>query len=239
ATDQRLAVEVALTRMARPETDLTLEALAERIAALETGQTAMAASRAAEPERAERQRKVRPAAEPSTVSPPAPNQPEAAFAAAVSGGRPDLASIRRAWPAIVAEFKKLKPSRSHLFDSTELEVVADTVVIEFPREQGFAIELARKPETLEVLRRSIFSVLKIQPPIEFRLGREGVSTLDATAAADTTTAGAAPEAVPSVPTAPLDAKSTAASQTSVDVEARLINELGAQIVEEREHNQED
>ncbi|MCE5203711.1 MAG: DNA polymerase III subunit gamma/tau, partial [Actinomycetia bacterium] len=47
ATDQRLAVEVALTRMARPETDLTLEALAERIAALETGQTAMAASRAA------------------------------------------------------------------------------------------------------------------------------------------------------------------------------------------------
>ncbi|MGB4592229.1 MAG: DNA polymerase III subunit gamma/tau, partial [Coriobacteriia bacterium] len=39
AADQRLAVEVALTRMARPESELTLEALAERIESLEAGQT--------------------------------------------------------------------------------------------------------------------------------------------------------------------------------------------------------
>ncbi|MBR2836501.1 MAG: DNA polymerase III subunit gamma/tau [Coriobacteriales bacterium] len=36
STDQRLSLEVALTRMARPEGDLTLEALAARIAQLET-----------------------------------------------------------------------------------------------------------------------------------------------------------------------------------------------------------
>ena len=37
ASDQRLAVEVALTRMARPQGDLTLESLAERLDALEAG----------------------------------------------------------------------------------------------------------------------------------------------------------------------------------------------------------
>ena len=35
ATNQRLVLEIALTRVARPETDLTLEALAERVADLE------------------------------------------------------------------------------------------------------------------------------------------------------------------------------------------------------------
>lgn len=36
ASDPRLVLEIALTRLARPETDLTLEALAERLARLET-----------------------------------------------------------------------------------------------------------------------------------------------------------------------------------------------------------
>ena len=35
ASDPRLVLEIALTRLARPESDLTLEALAERIARLE------------------------------------------------------------------------------------------------------------------------------------------------------------------------------------------------------------
>lgn len=40
ATDARLAVEVALTRMARPDADITLGSLAERIEALENGAVA-------------------------------------------------------------------------------------------------------------------------------------------------------------------------------------------------------
>ena len=35
ATNQRLVLEIAFTRIARPETELTLEALAERVADLE------------------------------------------------------------------------------------------------------------------------------------------------------------------------------------------------------------
>ena len=47
SSDQRLSVEVALTKLCRPESDLTLEALEERIAALEAG--ASAAQPAASP----------------------------------------------------------------------------------------------------------------------------------------------------------------------------------------------
>lgn len=41
ATDPRLSLEIALTRMARPDADLTLESLAERVEALEAGALAV------------------------------------------------------------------------------------------------------------------------------------------------------------------------------------------------------
>ncbi len=47
ATNPRLAFEIALTRMVRPDSDLTLEALAERIEALEQGYSARATGSAA------------------------------------------------------------------------------------------------------------------------------------------------------------------------------------------------
>ena len=47
ATNPRLAFEIALTRMVRPDSDLTLEALAERIEALEQGYSARATGVAA------------------------------------------------------------------------------------------------------------------------------------------------------------------------------------------------
>ena len=40
STNPRLSFEIALTRMVRPDSDLTLEALAERIEALESGYSA-------------------------------------------------------------------------------------------------------------------------------------------------------------------------------------------------------
>lgn len=47
STNPRLTFEIALTRMVRPDSDLTLEALAERIEALEQGYSARAAVRGA------------------------------------------------------------------------------------------------------------------------------------------------------------------------------------------------
>lgn len=49
ATNQRLALEVALTRIARPKSDLTLDSLAERVAQLEKTVEALAAGSASVP----------------------------------------------------------------------------------------------------------------------------------------------------------------------------------------------
>lgn len=70
STNPRLSFEIALTRMVRPDSDLTLEALAERIEALESGYSACS-------------RVVAPAAAPASVAPAvaaatgAPSEPSA------------------------------------------------------------------------------------------------------------------------------------------------------------------
>lgn len=69
STNPRLSFEIALTRMVRPDSDLTLEALAERIEALESGYSACS-------------RVIAPAAAPAAVAP----------AAAVATGAPSSAA---------------------------------------------------------------------------------------------------------------------------------------------------
>jgi DNA polymerase III subunit gamma/tau len=81
APDARLALEVALARIARPSSDLTLESLAERVAALEAGAPAAAlAPRPAAPAPVPAREPV-PAHEPAAKAAPAPKpaaQPEPA-----------------------------------------------------------------------------------------------------------------------------------------------------------------
>ena len=72
AVNQRLVLEIALTRCARPEGDLTLESLAERIERLERGGVAVAPAVGASA----------PAAAPAAASSPAPRPAPTAAAAA-------------------------------------------------------------------------------------------------------------------------------------------------------------
>ena len=74
ATNQRLVLEIALTRIARPESDLTLESLADRLATLEQRLTNLAAEGvpAAAPVNAPA---LAPSA-PTAVATPAPQTPE-------------------------------------------------------------------------------------------------------------------------------------------------------------------
>lgn len=169
AADQRLAVEVAITRMARPETDLSLEALAERVSALEQAapSTAFAATASAP---------ATPAA-PTTASAAsaAPAAPSIEIPSAPGATGLDPAAVKRGWAAVQAEFKKRKPSRCHLFDGTEVEVEGDALVVEFPAAQEFSLDIARSADTIELLRRCIAAVLGVEPPVELRLGRAGAS----------------------------------------------------------------
>jgi DNA polymerase-3 subunit gamma/tau len=239
ASDQRLALEVALTRMARPETDLTLESLAERLAALESGAAIAPPARPAPsvspastpaPARVPASAPVpeRQPAKPSAPKPePVAAAPEPAAPLMTADGPLDVAVVKRAWPAIQAAFKKLRPSRSHLFDSSEIEVVGEMLVVEFAKDQRFALDLASDADTVALLKRSITSVLGVSPPVEFRLGRSGGSSAPTpvapvSAAVEPTSEAPAPSAAPADPES---------------VERMLMDEFGAELVSETPHDE--
>ena len=250
AADQRLALEVALTRMARPETDLTLESLAERIAALESGLAVPPPSRApaapaapVAPRKPASQSAPEAAPAPHSASPaPVPAEettPAAPAVAHPSGGPLDAVTAKRSWPAVQAEIKRLRPSRAQLFNMSEVEVEGELLVIEFPKDQSFALDLASDPETMQLLRKGIAAVLGVTPPVEFRLGREGSSSAGTKSAS-----GPAPVAQPEAPPVPVaivedvaaPAAEPADAATHADMERMVIDELGAEIVAEHEND---
>lgn len=208
AADQRLAVEVAMTRMARPQGDLTLASLAERLDALEAGAPLTGFS-----------------ATPSPAAPSPSSAPVASAVAAVSAGMQglDVATVKRAWPAVLAEIKKIRAPRAHIFNGTEAEVVSGTLVVEFPADQRFAMDLARETETLRVLRRAVRTVLGQEPPVEYRLGRSGASFSAAAA-----TQAPSPDAMADV-----------AAEADADLEASVLAELGGELIEDVTDGQDD
>ena len=261
AADQRLAVEVALTRLARPETDLTLESLAERIAALESGArvpppvthraasvppAAPAPADAASTPPSALGSAQAVAAEPAPPAPrgqaveaPAPASQNDEPVASAANGPLDAMTVKRAWPALQAEFRKLRPSRSHLFDNTEVELADGEIAIEFPANQRFSLEMAQAPETLQLLRRCVADVLGVTPPIAFRLGRQGSSVPDAAACPEPDTAPAAedkPQTTPRAAHAPTVAPAADAVLTPEDVSRLFIDQFGAELLAEHDHD---
>ncbi len=91
ATDPRLVLEIALTRLARPESDLTLEALAERIARLEAQIAAGVPSAPMSTDQLASATRPRPAA-PAPAAAPAP----VAASAPVVASAPSAATVARA-----------------------------------------------------------------------------------------------------------------------------------------------
>jgi len=253
AADQRLAVEVAMTRMARPQSDLSLESLAERVDALEAGapllEFAAPAGEAARPaEIVPVQAGPAEAAQETVASKPSPAPAPAAAgdaaapvaatrAPSAAGATLDVVAVKRAWPAVLAEIKKIRAPRAHIFSGTEAEVAGGTLIVEFPADQRFALDLARESETLSVLRRAVRAVLGQEPPVEYRLGRQGGSNASAPVPCDPPvpapeptieaprTTNDTPVAVPPVP--PVSAEGDTA-----DLEASVLAELGGELIDD-------
>ena len=200
SSDPRLSLEVALTRMARPVGELTLEALAERVEALEAGTSARvvpnytsapAVERAAQPDpeprpaapaRATGEAEPAPHAPATSEAPPAAAQPApepptpapaAVPAPAIPSGGLDRASARRAWPAVLAEIRRIKPTRAEMYGRIEADIDSDgvTLVLEFPADQEFAMQMAEEPDMRELLQRALGSAIGFAPPVRFRLGK--------------------------------------------------------------------
>ena len=95
STNPRLSFEIGCTRMVRPDGDLTLEALAERIEALEAGKSAVAMGSAAAP------------AAPVAAAPATAPQPEARRAPAAAAPQP---APQQAVPAPAAPWQTAQPT---------------------------------------------------------------------------------------------------------------------------------
>ena len=174
SSEQRLSLEVALTRMARPTGEMTMEALSERIESLERGLSAAAPPRSIRPAAAAA---LAPAAAPEPApAAPAPEPAAAAPIAAHAGHAIERAAAKRAWPAVLVEIKKLKTARAAQYSQVELEVDADgeTLVLEFPSDQSFVMQMAEEPDMREMLARALAAVLGTAPPVRMQLGRGAV-----------------------------------------------------------------
>ena len=258
SSDPRLSLEVAFTRMARPEGELTLEAVAERVEALElrapvTHATPAAATAEAEPSlrsgsspgaltppasapAAESSLRDAPAATPAPVS-AAPADEPVVTEYQRSSGPLDRAHMKRAWPAVLVELRKIKPSRAGGFSGTEVDIDPDgvTLVVEFPADQALAIVGA--PESREYLAQALAKVLGSVPPYRFQQGRGPVQPIatpvpephvDAPIpVVDESVSPTTPAAVISVP--------PAESADETDIDHILMTELGAEMVAEHPH----
>ena len=101
STNPRLSFEIGCTRMVRPDGDLTLEALAERIEALEAGKSAVARGSAAAPAAPVAAAPVAATPQPEARRAPAAAAPQPAPQQAVPAGRP-AAPWQTAQPAAPA-----------------------------------------------------------------------------------------------------------------------------------------
>jgi DNA polymerase-3 subunit gamma/tau len=202
APDARLALEIAFARVARPSSDLTLESIAERVAALEAGAPATsapartAAERPLRVERAEPPARAAAAPAPKVAAAPASgtaaaarpaagkeNAPEPAAApepatevrpGPPTGGPMDVGELRRRWADVIRAIKTVRPAASKLFLDTEADLDGDTVVIEFDPMRKVLVKRAEEQEIVALVRDAVRDVLGWHVAIRYQLGRGAV-----------------------------------------------------------------
>ena len=187
ASDVRLVLEIACTRLARPEADLTIEALAERVARLEAmvANGAVPASVAAVPaaQPAPRSASVsvskpaapapqpapaptsQPVAAPAPVTAPAskPQSNNAAQVAAAGAAETpavgDAGELQRKWAEVVERVKARQASYAGLL--LNARATADDgskLTVSFPAGSTFAIKMLGRADTQSVVLPTVCAV---------------------------------------------------------------------------------
>ena len=195
---------------------------------------------------------------PSPASGPA-SPAEPVVTAVRPAGALDGAAVRRNWQAVLLEVKKMKPSRHQTFASVEVDIDTDgkTIVLEFPADQSFSMQLAEDAENRDLLRRAFSAVFGAVPAFRYQLGRGGVRPPEqAVAPVPDTAAAASPAAAHAAPSSAISHSSVQPEpepdgfeaavgmteptaeqhhgQGASDLERLLIDGLGATIVGEHQ-----
>ena len=192
ATNQRLVLEIAFTRIARPEADLTLDALADRVAYLEHELETLKKSGL-------------PAAVPSRPA-PTPQRPASATEPAAAPARPamtDPAELQRTWKRVVDNLVHEAPSKgSLLMSSSPVSDDGEKLVVSLPKGSRFAakmLERADVRETVDGCVRVAFGYRQLVF-VESSMANKAIANADRAAAASAPRpAASAPAPVPVAP----------------------------------------
>ena len=204
ATNQRLVLEIAFTRIARPEADLTLDALADRVAYLEHELETLKKSGL-------------PAAVPTRPA-PTPQRPASATEPAAAPARPamtDPAELQRTWKRVVDNLVHEAPSKgSLLMSSSPVSDDGEKLVVSLPKGSRFAakmLERADVRETVDGCVRVAFGYRQLVF-VESSMANKAIANADRAAAASAPRpAASAPAPVPVAPR-PTPAPAPAAPQ---------------------------
>jgi len=163
ATNQRLVLEIAFTRIARPETDLSLDGLAERVADLERQVAAlsvpgMVAHPAAQPTPAP-QPKTQPVQQPEAQPTQAPRPQAAPAPQPVRSPQPaqtaapmDDGELQRTWRDVVNELVSRVPSKgSLLMCSSAVSDDGSKLTISLPKGSHFAARMLERSDVRDVI----------------------------------------------------------------------------------------
>ncbi|MEA2566537.1 MAG: polymerase subunit gamma/tau [Actinomycetota bacterium] len=183
AVDNRLALEIAFARMARPDLHASPASMLARIERLERmagiEPEAPAGEPAAEPARLQAVPRPAPKKAPA-AAPPAP-QPQPVVAAApgpaptpAGSGEVDIERVERAWPAVMELVKKRKITAHAMFLSAAPAEFADgELVLQFPPINRFHRDKVSEPGSgyLSPLVEAIFETFGVRPAIRCVLGQ--------------------------------------------------------------------
>lgn len=174
STQPRLALDVALIRMARPEMDPSVEGLLARVERLEAGQTReprggdtppALARPAAGPSPAEPPQRERPMPAPPPAPLPPRTPPRTPMPRADAEPRPvsDLVTIddvRRQWARVLEEVKRTKMiCHALLIEGTPMEVDGSTLIVGLRSAYNFHVDNLHRPENRDVVEGALTRVL--------------------------------------------------------------------------------
>jgi DNA polymerase III subunit gamma/tau len=164
--DPRLPLELALVKVCRPQSELALDALDQRLERLESGAPAPvpppAPRQSAAP--APAREPAAPPAEPTTEAPPAPEQ-------ATTPDPPDLDRLTERWhEAVLPEIQRRSPPLHSLIGPARPVSWDDSeVVIGLPASTAFAMKMVDTPQNTQIVTELVSQALGSSPRVRFVL----------------------------------------------------------------------
>ena len=240
APNQQLVLEIAFTRIARPQADMTLEALAERVAVLEarlalgvppmappsTVQPPVSAPVAPVPPEPKPQPKPEPEPEPEPEPQPAQQAPipPVQQQAPQPQANVDMGALQRAWRGVVDGVMAVAPSRgSLLLNSTPASDEGDTIRVSLPAGSAFALRMLERPDVREVVNEQFARIFGTRRLVFFEAGKTSVASVPAPVQSPVQAAEAAsaPVPVPVVESVPVQAPAPVSDAASVSTRQML------------------